>query len=257
MDHVLVSGVVSKLHITKGYEDLAFTARDKNLIGIAAVAAAATGNATSSTILASSSNGAEVDMEFFTCFVGELPVKGRFHRVDFKDGETIDFVVTVYRGIGEVQGARNPSQQFIWTLPYQTRGHIAQKKSDILSSINISAICAALFSLLTFYRETRPLVESWPNIRDAAIIAFSTTLFVNFMSRRPFYKFSFEATKVFSAFGFTDPARLNLPKYHIRADKEYCKETGEPRSWDKPWRYRYQAAAASERVEVTVDKHEA
>jgi hypothetical protein len=239
MDYVLVSGTVRNLRVTKGYEDLAFTARDKSFLGIAAIAAASTGNTTSSTILANSSGGAEIDMEFFTCYVDQLTVKGRFHRVDFKDGETIDFVVTVKDGLGEALGARNPSQRFIWTLPYQTRGHLAQKNSDISSSLTISAICSILFSLLAFYDNPEPLIESWPVILNVTAITFVLTLFVNFMARRPFYKFSFEATKVFSAFGFIDPARLDLPKRHILADKAYCNETGEPRSWDKPWRYRY------------------
>jgi hypothetical protein len=250
MDYVLVSGIVRNLHITKGYEDLAFTARDKNLTGLAAIAAASVGNATSSTILANSSNGAEVDMEFFTCFVNELPVKGRFHRVDFKDDETIDFVVTVKNGLCEVHGARDPAQRFVWTLPYQTRGHIAQKKSDISSSLTISATCALLFSILMFYDKPAALAESWSYVRNVTTITFLLTLFVSFMARRPFYKFSFEATKVFRAFGFIDPARLNLPQRHSRADKDYCKETGEPRSWDKPWRYRYEANIASTEPET-------
>jgi hypothetical protein len=250
MEYVLVSGLVRNLRITKGYEDLAFTARDKSLIGLASIAAASTGNATSSTILANSSSGAEADMEFFTCFVDELPVKGRFHRIGFNEGETIDFVVTMKDGVGEVHGARNPSQRFIWTLPYQTRGHVAQKKSDILSSISVSVTCAILSAIIAIYQELGPIGESLPTILEFGSIAFGITLFINFMARRPFYRFSFEATKVFRAFGFIDPERLNLPQRHSRADKDYCKETGEPRSWDKPWRYRYEANIASTEPET-------
>lgn len=245
MEYTFISGVVRELRITKGYEDLAFTPTGKNLIGVAAIAAGSTGNAASSTILAMASNGAEIDMEFFTCVVDNLPVRGRFHKVDFKEGETIEFVVTVKDGIGDVCGARDPNQRFIWTLPYQTRGHVAQKKSDIISSLNISIICAILLSLLTLYRESRALADSWSSVRDSALIGFSLTLIVNLLSRRPFYKFSFEATKVFAAFGFEDPASVNLPKRHIPADKMYCKETGAPRSWDKPWRYRYEQAISN------------
>jgi hypothetical protein len=249
MEYALVSGIVSNLHITKGYEDLAFTARDKSVVGLAAIAAASTGNSASSAILANSSAGAEVDMEFFTCFVDELPVKGRFHRVDFKEGEKIEFVISMKKGVGEVCGARDPVQRFIWTLPYQTRGHIAQKKSDILSSLTISGICSILFSILTFYDNMDQLTEEWPYMLNVTLLTFLITVFVNFMARRPFYKFSFEATHVFSTFGFEDPGMLNLPKRHIRADKTYCKETGEPRSWDKPWRYRYESTLVGKKTD--------
>jgi hypothetical protein len=216
MDYVLVSGLVRDLHITKGYEGLA-----------------------NSTIFEKLSDDTEVQIEFFSCFVDELRMKGSFHRVDFREGETIDFVVTIYRGVGEVHGARNPSQHLIWTLPYRTRGHIAQKKHDISSSLNVSAISGLLFAILAFSQEPGPLVECWPTILKFATTGFWIILFVNYLARRPFYKFSFEATKIFSAFGFPDPATLNLPKRHNRADKDYSKATGEPRSWDQPWRYRY------------------
>jgi hypothetical protein len=80
-------------------------------------------------------------------------------------------------------------------------------------------------------------------------ISFWLILFVIFLSRWRFYKFSLEATKVFSAFGFPYPAKLNLPKRHARADKEYCKETGEPRSWGEPWRYRHEATLAEKKAQ--------
>jgi hypothetical protein len=229
-------------HLTAKGVALGF--RGCRLIGLAAIVAASTGNATSSTVLTSSGNSAEVDMEFFSCFVDALPVKGRFRRVDFKDGEKIDFVVTVKEGVGEVHGARDPSQRFIWTLPYQTRGHIAQKMSDIVSSLTISAACAILFSILTFYDDPEPIREQWIYVIKLTVMNFLITLFVNFMARRPFYKFPYEATKVFSTFEFNDPARLNL------ADKGYCKETGEPRSSDKPLRYRYESSIASYQPET-------
>lgn len=240
MEHVLVSGVVQELTITKGYEDLAFTDQGKSLVGLAAVVAASTGNMASSAILSNSSGGAEVNMEFFVCTINNLPLRGRFHKVDFSNGDHIEFVVTISDGIGSVHGARDPKQRFIWTVPYQTRGNVAQKASDISSSLTISAICAVLCSVLIFYNTPPTIYNSWSQIGNMTAIFFLAILAVNFLSRRPFYKFSFEATKVFAAFGYDDPARVNLPKQHSQADKAYCKETGEPRSWDKPWRYRYQ-----------------
>jgi hypothetical protein len=246
MDYALISGVVRNLHIAKGYEDLYFTDHDKNLIGMASIAAAAIGNGTSSTIFASSNGGAEVDMEYFTCFVEKIPVTGRFHKVGFKDGETIDFAVTMNDGLGEAHGARNPIQRIIWTLPYRTRGHVAQKRHDISSSISISFISAALFAIFSFYAESGTLAECWQSVLKFSSISFAIVLTVCFLSRRPFYNFSFEATKIFDTLGFSHPSNVDLPKYHSQADKEYYQEIGKPRPWeDVPWRYRYRSVACS------------
>jgi hypothetical protein len=246
MDYDLVSGIVRNLHITKGYEDLSFIVQDRNLIGLASIAVAAIENGTSSTILTSSSHGAEVDMEYFTCFSGEIPITGRFHKVGFKDGETIDFAVTMNDGVGEVHGARNSAQRIIWTLPYKARGHIAQKRHDIWSSITTSLISANLFGLFSFYQETGTLEECWKGVLEFTLIAFGIVLIVCFLSRRPFYKFSFDATKIFEIFDFNSPSTVDLPKHHSQADKEYYIEIGKPRTWeDVPWKYRYSSTACT------------
>lgn len=242
MGQILLSGVIRDLAITRGYEDLAFTAGNRSLIGLAAIAAAATGNSTSAAILSSSIGGAEVDMEFFTCFVGETALKGRFYKVDFQNGDLIEFVVSMEQGVGRVHGARNPSQRFIWTLPYQTRGHIAQMRSDILSSVIVSSVCAFIAAIIAIYQERTSLAGSRPVVLEFATMAFFIVLIVNFLSRWPFFKFSFEATEVFRAFGYEDPARVDLPKQDSRADKAYCNATGEPRPLVKPWKYRYEPA---------------
>jgi len=254
MDYFLVSGIVHELHVTKGYEDVAFTDRSKNLIGAASIAAAAIGSSTSSTILASSSNGAEVQMEFFTCRVNDALLSGRFYKVDFREGENIDFVVTSGYRFSEVHGARNPEQCLIWSIPYRTRGNIAQKKHDIFSSLTVSAVASILFAIFSYYLESLPLAECWKNIARFSALSFSIVLIVNFLSRWPFYKFSYEATKIFEAFGFEDPSMVDLPKNHDRADKKYYKRTGEPRPWlVVPLRYRYEASACKLPSSETVE----
>ena len=256
MQLIILSGVIRDLVIARGYEELAFTAGNRSLVGLAAIVAASTGNNTNATILSNSSSGAEVDMEYFTCFVGETPLKGRFHKVDFQNGDLIEFVVSMERGVAEVHGARDPSHQFIWTLPYQTRGHIAQKRSDILSSIIVSSICACIAVIIAIYQERSSLPGSRPVVLEFATMAFFIVLIVNFLSRWPFFKYSFEATEVFRAFGYEDPARVDLPKQDGRADKAYCSEKGEPRPLVKPWRYRYEPVNAGVVADNKIDEQQ-
>lgn len=244
MSYFLLSGTVQDLHVTKGIEDLSFSSQGKKFVGIASIAAAATGNSTSSTILASASNGADVSMEFFTCRINNSILSGRFYKVDFKNGDSIDFVTTEKDGINEVHCARNPIQRLIWCIPYRTRGHSAQKKHDVFSSLKISGLSSLAFALFSYYQESLPLVDCWKIVLGFSSLSFFIVLIVNFLSRWPFYKFSYEATSIFKTLGFKDPSMVDLPKNHDSAEKEFYKQIGEHPPWQaEPWKYRYKATA--------------
>lgn len=242
MNYLLLSGTVKELNITKGFDDLSFPSQGKKFAGLASIAAAATGNITSSTILANSSNGADVSMEFFTCRVDKLILSGRFYKVDFKDGDNIEFVVVKKDEVNEVYCARNPTQRLVWCIPYRMRGHIAQKKHDIFSSLTISAFSSLAFALFSYYQESRPLADCWRTVLGFSFLSFFIILIVNFLSRWPFYKFSYEATSIFKTLCFKDPSMVDLPKNHDSAEKEFYEQIGEHRPWQvEPWKYRYKA----------------
>lgn len=239
-EYIYISGVINNLCKSKIYEDLAQNKGKKSLTGTTSIAAAIMGDSTSSTILASTTRGAEIDMEYFTCFVGETKIHGRFHRIGFTDGDSIDFIIRLNNGIGKVYSARNPIERVIWTLPYQTRGHVAQKINDILSSFIVSLTGGLLIGCFSLYQESRPLKECWEIVFQLSLMAFFMTLVVNVLVRRPFFHLAVEATKIFELYGFKEPARLDFPKQHRSADKEYYKEVGKDRPWEEiPWQYRY------------------
>lgn len=152
----------------------------------------------------------------------------------------MEFVVTKQYRLHAVHGARNPAKNLIWSVPYHTRGHLAQRKHDILSSINISIIWSAAFAIASYFFVPVTLSEHWESFLTFWPISFAAVLLVNALSRWPFYKYSYEATKIFEAFGFEKPSMIDLPKSHDKADKEYYKSVGKPRPWQiMPWRYRY------------------
>lgn len=239
MSFVTVSGIVRNLHITNGYEDLMIAKPNKDLVGLAAVYAASTGNNASASILSSSANGAKIEMEFFTCEVQEIQLKGKFYRVEFKEGESIDFVVTLKHGSREVQCARDVRQRLIWTLPYRNRGHIAQKRSDIIHNIAISSLSSALSTAVILHNNTLPFDKKIIEIAWLSIPVFLLSVFINYMTRKPFYKFSYDATEIFRTFKFNNPANVNLPKFNKKAQKEYAEEFGKNYLNEVPWKYRY------------------
>lgn len=241
MDFKLIAGEVTGLTTCKGYEDLLATAPVKDIGGVTAAIAASVGLASTAAALSGADSAADVDTEFFSCNVNGVPLTGRFHRVEFQNGETIDFVVTLSDGKGEVHAARDRRSRLIWTLPYRTRGHKAQLRHDLASSLIISVVGTLLLTVLMHYK--RFTVERLDLIINVSSIMFSILLTVNILSRWPFYKSSKHATEIFRILGFSDPVRVNLPVMDKRAEKEFRASTGAAWTPIVPWRYRYDQTA--------------
>jgi hypothetical protein len=234
MSLVLVSGPVCNLKITRGTENLLDDQAQRVAGGVADVV----GSLTGSTGIAGSNGGGDIDMDFFTCTIGNKKLHGKFYRVDFNNGDVIDFVAEVWRERYDVQAARDAEKQIIWTLPHQMRGHLAQKRHDIVSSFKISFVMGLLVAGASIFMDADSAID-WKSVFMIAPITFTICLIVNFLSRWSFYRFSLVATDIFWEFGFDQPEHLDLPKQHGSAEREYYAITGESYSSGQPWKYRY------------------
>lgn len=239
MRFTLISGTIKNLKISGCYENTLFTPQQSDLVGLGAIGAAAIGEGLSSTMLASASTNAELEMEYFTCTIKDEEISGRFYKVDFENGQTIHFAVDQDYGRKEVHAALDPMRRIVWTLPYRTKGHIAQRNSNIKGSITTS-IAAAIFGfLLGFYSGDDERTLCLTSAKMMAFSGFLMTLIVSYRVCRKVYRRSLDATFAFEALGFADPANINLPKGHRSAEKRYAVETGEAEEHDKPWRFRF------------------
>lgn len=239
MNLELIRGRVTNLVVTKGSTDPVFENLDKGVAGVGAIAAAATGQLLSSTALANASQGAEIDVEYFSCVVNDLRLFGHLYRVEFKDGDEMEFVFERYLGRGSVQSARNPVYRLIWTLPYQTRGVIAQQRHHskwrLIGSAGVSFVVTCLF------------IFSSPNDLDLPVWVYGTffllgtlnLLAVSFLVTRPFGKFAINATKVFEAFGYENSSCVDLPALNNEAERKWRQENASSPQGFQPWRFRY------------------
>jgi hypothetical protein len=137
-----ISGVVKNLKVSKNYEDFVFTTVDKNIAGTAAIGAAAVDLLFNSTALASISGGAEISIDCFACTVQNELLVGRFHQVQFKNEDEIEFVIERTSSGNVVHAARSPSKRLLWMMPYQLRGYVSQRKSNWKWSLIFSASAA-------------------------------------------------------------------------------------------------------------------
>lgn len=239
MNLELIRGQVTNLVVTKGSSDPVFQGMDKSLAGLGAVAAAAAGQLPSSTVLANASEGAAVDVEFFTCVVNDLRLFGHLHRVEFKDGDEMEFVIERYLGRGSVQGARNPAYRLIWMRPYQTRGTEAQQKYNRKWRYIASFACAAIpTAVLRFMlpAASHPPIFFFPTI---FLGMFITMLAISFLITARFREFSVMATEVLGAFGYENPASVDLPALSKEARRKSRREKETPPQLFQPWRFHY------------------
>jgi hypothetical protein len=234
-----LSGTVTQLRKAKGYADPVFTQADKSMAGAAAIGAVAMQQFFSSAMLANASMGAEIDVEYFTCVVNGLPLAGHFHKAGFTEGEDVEFVIEERNGGGIVHAARSPSQRILWMLPYQTRGHLAQKKSDWKWTWILSLLTGLIATIaMRLYLPFTGNEPAWilPTFFG---LSFSMVGLVNFLVRRRFTHFAESATLVLQALGYTNPEHVDLYKQHSLAQKKLKQETQQLPPLVDTWSFRY------------------
>ena len=246
---VLLSGLVSDLVITKGSRNMLFTQNERNLLGLGAVAAASVGEGLSSTTFAGASEGATVEMEFFSCKVNSEVISGDFYKVGFRDGQYIDFAIDSY-GEKIALGAHDPLRRIVWTLPYRAKGHIAQKHSNIYWSLIISLCATVLLFCADYFSGDSNSPFRMKFAVQQAWVAFFMTLILCYLVCRKFYRDLSQATEIFKAFGFLDPAKVNLSKNERKAEKEYASAMSQPVVEYTPWRFRYHERLARASREI-------
>lgn len=240
MGFSLISGIVRDLSISRDYENILVTQTEMDLLGVGAIGAAAIGEGLGAKILAGASSDSQVGMEFFTCVVGGQLLHGKSYVVEIHNGELIHFVVDDRSGKNDVVAFQDTVNRIIWTLPYRTKGHIAQRASNTTGIVASSLGIAVVLFIAGFY-----CGEDSPAIRESsaltvALFGFLFTFIVGFHACRRVYKNSISATETFELLNFADPENVNLPKQNRKAEKKYERESGRivARS-SNPLRFRY------------------
>lgn len=242
MDYILIKGIVRSLQIRTDRENLNVFPKIKDATAVAGIVEVIVESANSATLLSSSRDDGEIQMEFFNCFVDAKKLAGRFYKVGFVDGDEIAFVAEKTGDVYRVHSACDESKRLIWTLPHQTRGNVAQRNSDFLGSFICATVAAISFFVIVFFVLARSGIDTWKLVRDTVIISFVSVLLVNALVRWKFYKFSHQATKIFRVLGFINPEYVDLPKDHKNADVQYRAAKSEKKISHPAWQFRFDVA---------------
>jgi hypothetical protein len=234
-----ISGVVENLRIEKGSQDLIFTKTDSQVAGIAAVGAAAMGQFASASVLGNASAGAEIGMDFFTCTVNGMTLRGAFHKVEFLNGDQIEFVVEQEADFFTVHAARSSSARLLWMQPHQIRGIRAQKACDIRWSVMFPTLAVIGIAICEFFRDEN--FGTYPFSAELLFysLAFFSTLAVTVWIRMRFRGFAHQATEVLRALGYDDPEDVDLTHVHKQAKKALAASSDALPPLVEPWSFRY------------------
>jgi hypothetical protein len=234
-----ISGVVKNLKVSKNYEDFVFTTVDKNIAGTAAIGAAAVDLLFNSTALASISGGAEISIDCFACTVQNELLVGRFHQVQFKNEDEIEFVIERTSSGNVVHAARSPSKRLLWMMPYQLRGYVSQRKSNWKWSLIFSASAALVGASFFHWGLPRGQGDSIADFFIFFGVVFGMIFTVIFWAFSRLYGHSEQATKVISALGYNNPKNVDLPTFSKIAEKRIKKQTGKHPGYLSPWSFWY------------------
>jgi len=234
-----IIGVVENLRIEKGYQDLVLSKADTQFAGAAAVGAAAMGQVASATVLSTASGGAEVSMDFFACNVDGMGLRGAFHKVEFANGDQIEFVVEPEADFYVVHAARSPTARMLWMQPHQIRGISAQKACDIRWSLMYPSLAVIAIAIAEFFRNDGLSTGTFDVDPMLYAIMFFITLVITVWIRWRFRGFAHQATEVLRAFGYEHPEDVDLGRLHKKAQKALAASTGTLPPLVNPWSYRY------------------
>jgi hypothetical protein len=234
-----ISGVVENLRIEKGYQDLIFTKTDSRVAGIAAIGAAAMGQAASASVIGNASAGAEVSMDFFACTVDGMALRGAFHQVEFVNGDHIEFVIEPEGDFFTVHAARSPAARMLWMSQHQIRGINAQKACDLRWCIMYPLLSVLFVIAMEFFMTDQ--FGKFPLLAELTLYAmmFATTFVITVWIRSRFRGFAYQATEVLRALGYENPEDVDLNQVHKQAQKAMAAATGTLPPLVSAWSYRY------------------
>ena len=151
-------------------------------------------------------------VQYFTCKIGNLEVRGIFCRAFFRNGDQVEVVVEPCDEDGYLAYAlRRPIDHRLWLYPWAMKGSKANSRAALKS--------VGLFTLLVYLCDLVLLIIVSNDLSDFAFgFSVTTPVFILFFLISYFcYKKllgggSKEADKIFATLGYPDPKTVDMEK---------------------------------------------
>jgi hypothetical protein len=185
--------------------------------------------------------GGTDSVQYFTGLLDGKRISGRFSKIWFQNGDELECVVDPQSdGSFAVYAVRRPSDQTLWMFPHCSRGRkkhwkYARKMCVVLSLLTTGCMLLFLTPKFGFALWSKPETAFGANIFTVMGIALG--LYFSLNTARRWAPFVAVAESIFAAYGYPDPAEVDMPKENSIYWKTHA-TAGELRKFS-PWVYRY------------------
>lgn len=237
----LISGRLSELRIEDSEENFVSSGGAEVVAGATATGLAVAGLAGAATTSLYAASGGSDSVQSFTGIVDGKRISGRFSKIWFKNGDHLECAVDQLTDEScTAYAVRRPSDQTLWMFPHCSRGSkkhwkYARKMSVILA---FSMAIGLLLFLVPHYG-----FALWDNKKSYfvstifIIMGVVMGLYFSLNTARKWAPFVAIAESIFTAFGYPDPAQVDMPEQ----DSAFWKKNAAAGvSGDSaPWVFRY------------------
>lgn len=238
----MITGVVSELQVYAGEEEFIRSA-NQQAAGVAVaggLAAAELAGVAAGASMAAVSAGDSV--EFFSCRLGDRVVEGRFSKASFKDGDELNVVVSSHAERPQVLAAQRQRDQLLWIVPHCSRGAKSHARFSarmfLWIFLGITGLLGTFFGILD-WQSKRAFDSGFTMFWGGLIVVNALVMsgYYSFRFYRQWLPVARQAERIFTALGYPDPSKVDLPRDH----KRYCnaRDIKWPYLTDGPWIYHY------------------
>ena len=246
MDNLtLLSGQVKNLKIQSVTKSVFASNSPQKLAEAGALGAAALGSVYASSVMASSSLRMTQELEAFSCEINGVKLVGCFKEVTFMNHNTIECVVEYVnedKTEAIVHAARDTKKKVIWVAPYQAEGEAASRKIAngfiLFFSCGVVIFLFVIMFWLVFTKEDPNIEFLFWGGGITLVFTAIMALMMKFFARTDL-KDAKQATKVFAAFGYQNPAAVDLSDNDFQIELALEEQTGKQAPEMPQWIFRY------------------
>ncbi|UJB30819.1 putative type VI secretion system effector [Chromobacterium sp. Beijing] len=212
------NGKISRYKKTREMANFFFTDRDRNIMGLAAIAGALAGAAGMAASTARDASNLREQADYIEMEINGLPAKGWVWYSPFQDGDIIDVIGTPRENHFEIVAIARPKDRIIALYPHCSRGKIPHIKTVVkwwfLSTTFLATIFASLLAILFDFISDNDAPYFFWNIGYiyASLAMYLLLGAYSFVTGKRFMMFVNAATQVFKTMGLPDPDNIDLPK---------------------------------------------
>ncbi|MCP1290278.1 hypothetical protein NK214_08755 [Chromobacterium sp. S0633] len=213
-----INGKISRYKKTREMANFFFTDRDRNIMGLSAIAGALAGAAGMAASTARDAANLREQADYVEMMINGQPAKGWVWFSPFQDGDEVELIGTQQDGYFEIIAIARPKDRVISLYPHCTRGKHAHIKNIIkwwLYSVTflLTTLIPAtfiLFELISPSQENYIFLEvGYLYISIGFYIFFGI---FTYLYGKKFLIFTQASKKIFNTLGLNKPENIDLPK---------------------------------------------